>query len=154
MGPALLVATIKGGDKLDKALADIARRIGRGGAVKVGFLEDAKYPNGTSVALVAAVQNFGAPARGIPARPFFSNMVEEKAPGWGPALGACLRQTGNDVPAALALMGEGIKGQLQQSIRDTNAPPLAEATIDRKGFDKPLVDTGHMLNSVGYEVTE
>ena len=29
---------------------------------------------------------------------------------------------------------------------------LAESTIARKGFAKPLVETGHMLNSVDYEV--
>lgn len=143
---------VRGGDKLDKALADIARRLKQGGALKVGFLEGAKYPNGTSVALVAAVQNFGAPGRGIPARPFFSNMVEAKSPAWPGALGALLKNTGYDVDAALKLMGEEIKGQLQQSIRDTNSPPLSPLTIERKGFEKPLIDTGHMINSVDYEV--
>ena len=49
-------------------------------------------------------------------------------------------------------MGLGIKGQLQQSIIETNAPPLAESTVARKGFEKPLVDTSHMLNSVDFEV--
>ena len=49
-------------------------------------------------------------------------------------------------------MGEGIKGQLQQSIRDTNAPPLAPATVSAKGFAKPLIDSSNMINSVDYEV--
>ena len=49
-------------------------------------------------------------------------------------------------------MGQGISGQLKQSIVDTNEPPLAASTIARKGFAKPLVDTGHMLQSVDYEV--
>jgi hypothetical protein len=147
------MATISGGDKMDAALAAIAARLKKGGLLKVGFLEGAKYPNGTSVALVAAVQNFGAPARGIPPRPFFSNMVQDKSPTWAPALAGLLKSTGYDVEAALQMMGEGIKGQLQQSIRDTNAPPLSPLTIERKGFDKPLIDTGHMINSVDYEVT-
>ena len=51
-----------------------------------------------------------------------------------------------------ALAGEAIAGQLRQSIVDTNSPALAESTIRRKGFSKPLVDTGHMLQSVDYEV--
>jgi hypothetical protein len=29
---------------------------------------------------------------------------------------------------------------------------LKPATIRRKGFAKPLVDTGHMLNSIDHEV--
>lgn len=148
------MATIKGGDKLEKALADIAKRVGRGGEVRIGFLEGATYPDGTSVPLVAAVQNFGASEKGIPPRPFFSNMVKEKSPQWPAKLGKVLKANDYNVDQSLAQMGEGIKGQLQQSIRDTNSPPLAPATIARKGFEKPLVDTGHMLNSVDYEVTD
>jgi len=53
---------------------------------------------------------------------------------------------------ALARMGEGIAGQLRESIQSTNSPPLAESTIEAKGFEKPLIDTGHMWNSVAYEV--
>lgn len=146
------MATVSGGDKLEKALGEIARRLKKGATLKVGFLEGARYPDGTSVALVAAIQNFGAPARGIPPRPFFSNMVAEKSPSWAPALGDLLKSTGYDPQAALEMMGEGIKGQLQQSIRNTNSPPLSPRTIERKGFEKPLIDTGHMLNSVDYEV--
>lgn len=146
------MATIKGGAKLDAHLRKLAARVAAPGTLRVGFLEGATYPDGTSVPLVAAVQNFGAPSRGIPPRPFFSNMVADKAAGWGPALGRILQGNGYDGPAALELMGEGIAGQLRQSIVDTNAPPLAESTIARKGFAKPLVDTSHMLNSVDYEV--
>lgn len=148
------MATISGGAKLDGYLKRLAKKVATPGTLRVGFLEGRTYPDGTSVPLVAAIQNFGAPARWIPPRPFFSNMIADKAAGWGPALGKILEANGNDGAAALALMGEGIKGQLQQSIRDTNAPPLAESTIARKGFEKPLVDTGLMLNSVDFEVKE
>lgn len=144
---------VSGGDKLDSFMFDLAKKLEKPGVLRVGFLENATYPDGTSVALVAAIQNFGAPAKGIPPRPFFSNMIAEKSPGWGPALARLLRQTEGDATAALELLGEGIKGQLQQAITDTNEPPLAEATVDRKGFDKPLVDTGHMQSSVASEVT-
>ena len=51
-------------------------------------------------------------------------------------------------------MGVLIRGQLQQSIRDTNDPPLAAATVRRKGFAKPLIETSMMLNSVSYEYEE
>ena len=121
--------------------------------MSVGFLEGATYPDGTSVAMVAAIQNFGAPAAGIPARPFFSNMVKDKAPEWGDGVAQALEASDNDSARALAIVGEGIKGQLQEAIASYSAgPPLKPATVRRKGFDKQLVDTGHMLNSVGYEV--
>jgi hypothetical protein len=145
---------MSGGSKLEAYIADLADKVSRPGELRVGFLEGATYPDGTSVPLVAAVQNFGAPSRGIPPRPFFSNAIDRNAEGWGPALAAILPTVDYDGPAALRLMGEGIKGQVQQSIRDTNAPPLADSTVKRKGFKKPLIDTSHMINSVDWEVRE
>lgn len=125
---------------------------GTGEVVKVGFLEGATYPDGTPVALIAAIQNFGAPARGIPPRPFFSNMITEKGPGWGGKLARVLKAANYDTATALGRMGEGIAGQLRTSINETNSPALADSTIAAKGFDKPLIDTGHMWNSIAYEV--
>lgn len=146
------MATIRGGAKADAALRKVAELLGKRGAVRVGFLEGATYPTkaATPVAAVAAYQNFGT--RRIPPRPFFSNMVAEESPGWPGAVATNLRSTGYDVDRTLNLVGEGIAGQLRQSIVDTNSPPLAQSTIDRKGSSKPLVDTGHMLNTVDYEV--
>lgn len=146
------MAEIKGGDKLRQALAELAAKLKNPGTLRVGFLENARYPNGTQVAMVAAVQNDGAPAVGIPPRPFFTNMVKDKSPEWPKAIGDLLVANDFDATKTLKMTGEGIKGQLQQSIRDTNAPPLAEATVKRKGFDKPLIDTSHMINSVDYDV--
>ena len=138
---------------LDVALDTIARKMGRGEiGLRVGFLEGATYPDGTSVATVAAVQNFGAPAKGIPPRPFFSDMVKDKSPRWSEQFAKALKAADYDVERALSLMGEGIAGQLREAIQQLTDPPLAAATVARKGFAKPLVDTGHMLASVGYEV--
>ena len=52
-----------GGAKLDAYLKTLAERIGTGKGVEVGFLEDATYPDGTSVAMVAAVNEFGGTVR-------------------------------------------------------------------------------------------
>lgn len=118
--------------------------------VNVGFLDGATYPDGTSVATVAAANEFGTST--IPARPFFRTMIAAKQAEWGPALAIQLRKTDFDVERSLRLVGEGIKGQLQQSIIDTNSPPLAPATIARKGFSKPLIDSAVMIRSVDYRV--
>lgn len=146
------MVTISGGKGFDQAMRELARKLDKPATLNVGFLSGARYPNGTLVALVAVVQNFGSAVRGIPPRPFFSNMVVKRSPGWPLAFKECLKASNNDVVKSLNLMGEGIKGQLQQEIVDTNEPPLSPATIHRKGFEKPLVDTGHMMNSVDYEV--
>ena len=148
----MAVKTFTGGDRLQKRLAELAAKVGQPATLRVGFLEGATYPDGTSVPMVAAIQEFGAPSRGIPSRPFFRHMVAAKSGAWGDQTGKLLAANEFDAAKALGLMGQGIKGQLQASIKATNSPPLAPATVAAKGFAKPLVDTGHMMNSVDYEV--
>jgi hypothetical protein len=146
------LATLTGGDALNARLAEIAKSVTKSATLTVGFMEGASYPDGTSVPMVAAIQEFGAPARNIPPRPFFRNMIAAKAESWPDAVAALLEINDYDATHALMQTGEAIKGQLQQSIKDTNSPPLAPATIARKGFDKPLIDTGVMINSIDYKV--
>ena len=147
------MATISGGANFERRLREIGKRL-NDKKVRVGFIDGATYPDGTPVAMVAAIQNYGAPAAGIPPRPFFSNMIEEKSPGWGEKAKRLLRHTGGDGDAALTLLGEGIAGQLRASIVATNEPPLKPETIRRKGFEKPLVETGLMLGSIDSELSE
>jgi hypothetical protein len=148
------MATMKGGDKLTKKLAQLAKQAGvsKPTSVRVGFLETATYPDGTPVAMIAAIQNWGAPKVNIPPRPFFSNMIIDKQKEWPKAIAGLLQKHNGDAYKALDEAGAAIAGQLRQSIVDTNSPPLSPITIRRKGFDKPLVDTGHMLNSIDHEV--
>jgi hypothetical protein len=122
------------------------------GTLKVGFLEGATYPDGTSVPFVAAMNEFGVPSHGQPPRPFFRRAIQANKDKWGKAAAMILKATNGDVPKTLALLGEGIKGDIVQSINDLVAPPLAQSTIDRKGFDKPLIEHAIMINSVGVEV--
>lgn len=120
--------------------------------MRVGFLENARYPDGKPVAMIAAIQNFGAPRANIPARPFFSNMIAAKQKEWPAAIAGLMKANQYNVDKVLDIAGHAIAGQLRQSIRDTNAPPLSPYTVAKKGHSKPLVDTGHMLNSVDHEV--
>lgn len=157
---------ITGGDKLEKALAEIAQKVSKASEVDIGFLSGATYPDGTSVAFVAAMNEFGhrigsAPEEGeedtresVPPRPFFRDMIAEKSKEWPAAVGNLLVANGYDAEKTMGQTGEAIKGQLQESIVRFDKVPLAPSTIAAKGNDKQLVDTGTMLNSVGYEVKE
>lgn len=172
---------IKGGEKLEAALKKISANVNKAVDVKVGFLAGATYPDGTSVAMVAALDEFGT--RKSPARPFFRNMIAEKSSEWPKALGTLLKQNDYDAETTLGQMGDGIKGQLQDSIVKTYAPALSPVTVMLRGMrandpslvvtgktvgeaarrvaegktnygasTKPLIDTGHMLNSVDFKV--
>ncbi|EAR4362662.1 hypothetical protein ELU49_24020 [Salmonella enterica] len=160
----------------------------------MGFLEGATDPDGTPVAYIAAIQEFGGsaviPAREqtlhfrynektgeighrfvkagkgnfaqdvvipehtvtIPPRPFFRKMIEHKSPEWGEKMATLLRTNDFDTATALVYMGEHIKGQLQMFIRGWKKPPNAASTVRQKGFNNPLIETGHMMNSVDYSV--
>lgn len=155
---------MSGGTRMLAKLRQIMTRFGGSPEARVGFLEGATYPDGTSVAMVAAINEFGAPSRGQPPRPFFRRMIAEKKGEWGPALGIQLKKTNYNQNAALEIVGMGIEGQLRQSIVDLTDPPLAKTTIEAKsrggvgklhgtmGPAKPLIDTGYMLSRVDHEV--
>lgn len=148
------MATISGGDKLEAALRELAAKIDKGGTLRVGFFEDQNYPDGTSLPLVAATNEFGSPSRGIPPRPFMRNTIAAKSGEWAPALAAILKQNGYDAPQALDLMGTLIAGQIEQTISEFSSVPLKPSTIKKKGFDKQLIDSGLMRGHVNHEVKE
>ena len=142
--------SLSGGDALMKKLEDIAKKMG-GGAVSVGFLQGATYPDGTPVAAVAFWNEYGSSG---PPRPFFRQMIAKESPSWPVKMAKLAKLTNYDGDRVLGLMGEDIKGALQQSINDFTSPALAQSTIDAKGFSKPLIDSSHMINSAGYEVSD
>ena len=126
------MATISGGDKLKAKLAGIAAAMSSASSVKIGFLAGSSYPDGTPVPLVAAVQEFGAPSRGIPPRPFFRNMIADKKGEWPKAISDLLVANGYDALRTLQQTGEAVAGQLRESIVRTNSPPLASPCRRKK----------------------
>jgi hypothetical protein len=137
--------------KLEAALKSIADKLE--GGVKVGFLEGAKYPDGTPVAAVAFWNEFGTST--IPPRPFFRNMIAKESKTWADKMARLAKGTNNDGEAVYGMMGDDIAGALAQSIIQTNSPRLSKNTHKksaRSGFDKPLIDTGLMMDSIQFKV--
>ncbi|MGO4743979.1 hypothetical protein [Serratia quinivorans] len=150
------MATIElsGGGELERKLKEMMDKLGDGTLLRVGFLENATYPDGEYVATIAASNEFGDPGNNQPPRPFFRNMIAASSPAWPLEVGKVVKAVDFDGVKTLQLMGERIKDQLQGSIRELVEPPLSPYTIKKKGFDKPLIETSHMLNSVDYDVKE
>jgi hypothetical protein len=116
--------------------------------LNVGFLDGATYPDGTSVAYVASIHEFGA--RNTPARPFIRPAMQKSKP-WMKVYASKLK-AGNSADEGLEVLGSVVAGDIAKSIKSVNSPALSPFTIDRKGFAKPLVDTGLMFASVTYLV--
>lgn len=142
---------MKGGHKLQQALAKIAAKLNEPGTLRVGFLEGATAPNGDSIPLRAAMNEFGH--GNVPPRPFFRNMIAAKSKEWPQGIAYQLKLTKYDATLTLQRTGEAIKGQLQESILDLWSPPLSPKTVKKKGFEKPLIEHGDMINAAAWEVT-
>lgn len=149
----MATVSIKGGAKLEAELARMTANLSKAATLRVGFLQGSSYPDGTSVPMVAALNEFGHGK--TPPRPFFRNMVAAKSPGWPAAIAPLLKKNGYDAKRTLELMGEGIKGQLQQSIIDTNEPALSPITVMLRGMkanDSSLVVTGRTVGEAAARV--
>lgn len=182
MASKTVTVEFKGGKALERHLKNIAMELGSGGVVKVGFFEDAIYSGGKRnytakrrakmsqkgkdmaeflqgkdkytgpVAQVAVWNEFGT--KKTPPRPFMRSTVAKKSPRWGNGLAVALKKTGYNSGEALSILGSVIVGQIQQTIDEWKDPPNAQLTVDLKGFNKPLLDSGRMRAAVAFEVDD
>ncbi|OAM35521.1 hypothetical protein A7Q01_00210 [Eikenella sp. NML96-A-049] len=144
---------MRGGDKFRRALAELAAQATTA-KVRVGIVEQAIYDgsDGESVAQVAFWNEYGTAT--IPPRPFFRNTIAEHKDEWPKQAAALMKTNGSDVRQTLELMGEGVKGQIKMTIQGFQEPANAASTVKKKGFDKPLIDTGTLWRSIDYEVAD
>lgn len=128
------------------------------GFVDVGFFEKAQYQNGTYVATVAAIHNFGASSRNIPARPFFTHTLVQVQKG----VEHLFNRVGSvPMKTILGQVGQFVENKLKKNIRNGPWVQNAPSTIKRKtrfahsggGSPKPLIDTGYMRQSVTHNVS-
>ena len=120
-------------------------------SVRVGVLENATYPDGTPVAMVAFWNEYGT--RTSPVRAFFRTTVSENKKNWVLSV-QNLMKIHNDPKQVMGLIGVHMQEQIVQSINTWSDPPNSAYTIAKKGFDKPLVETGVLMRSIKSEVGE
>jgi len=129
--------------------------------VQVGFPSSKTHsPDGTSMAFIASVHEYGAPSAGIPERPFLKAGIEGGKEGQARLNKVNLVRILNgetDFDTALMQLGEMAKGNVQDYINQGDFAPILPATIAARkrrsvGSSKPLVDTGQMRQSVSYEL--
>lgn len=140
---------------------------GNSKSVDVGFFEDAKYEDGTQVAYVAQLNEEGhvngpdslVSGAVTPARPFmryFMMQLEKE--------GKLIDEMRNDLHLVAIgskswksfydKLGEEAKEDVQKVIEQWFIPMNAPLTVQMKGFNKPLIDSETMIDSVDYRVNE
>ena len=99
--------------------------------LEVGWFEGTSYKDGTPVAGVAAVQEFGSPSMGIPPNSFFRGTIAEKQEEWAKNFNLFYKQyfmgdrTSEQV---LNLVGAVVVGDVKTTISEINTP-LSPVTI-------------------------
>lgn len=118
-------------------------------SVRVGVLENATYPDGTPVAMVAFWNEYGT--KTSPVRAFFRTTVSDQKKNWVLSV-QNLMKIHDDPKKVMGLIGEHMRGQIVQSINTWTDPPNAPYTVAMKGFNAPLRDTGQLMRSISFEV--
>ena len=135
---------------LDKVMSDLNNYL-----VKAGYFKQSVYPDGTPIAYVAAVQELGHTAGGIPPRPTLRPAFsDEHRAEYSKLVRLAVNNALKGIPLeeGLAVLGEVVSARVKQNISSLSSPPLKDSTIRAKGSNKPLVDTGQMIQAVNYSV--
>jgi hypothetical protein len=99
---------------------------------KVGWFPEAQYADGTPVAYVASIQEFGSPKNRIPPRSFFRTTIQEKSKDWQALVASGARAVLNnaldpeDVVQGLVLRAES---DVKEKISEITEPKLSDLTL-------------------------
>lgn len=120
-------------------------------------VDDGKIQKRIPVAPYAAVHEYGA--KNVPQRSFLRSTMMAKESEWRKAIYYALQRRGADHPAeALRDVGNLVRGDVVATIRRGDFAPLSPKTVkakERKGRPEPsapLIDTGSLIRSIGFEV--
>jgi len=104
----------------------------KGMVAQVGIPSGLAYEDGTSVAYVAAIQEFGAPEVSIPARPFIKPAVAQHSEEWSGILKGLVPRVGAGQASAfdaLDAVGRAAVADIQQEISALDSPALSPVTV-------------------------
>lgn len=143
---------IKSPKKALKEIEKLAKSLKGPDLVKVGLPKGSNdYPDGTSVIMVGTVHEFGSPARNVPQRSYLRSTVESNKRSYKDMfkkLSIRIIKGQITKKEALGLVGLQVQTDVRQKITDIKEPALKS----REG--NPLVDTGHLRQSITYEVED
>lgn len=105
---------------------------------------------------LGVIHEFGAPNAGIPVRSWLRAAFDFNEARWlvqAAIVADKVYKTTPERPGrALGIMGEVVVADIKKRMAQGIPPPLKQATIDRKGSSKPLIDTGILRDSITWTV--
>ncbi len=137
------------GKKFMKELAELAKN-----EVRVGFQRGESEVDGVDIVDIAMWNELGA--SNSPARPFIRQSTDTNKSNIEKFCKAQLQKIADGGTAEQVLTSIGVmqKALIQDAITNSKswATENAESTINAKGSDVPLIDSGRMLQSVNFVV--
>ncbi len=112
---------------LEKAIQDLENK-----SAKIGWFEGTKYEDGTRVAYVATIQEYGYPPKNIPPRSFLRPTVINKKNEWTGLIKSGVKSIlkGNEsAESILDEVGARAAGDIRKTIKSIWMPSLKEKTI-------------------------
>lgn len=141
-----------GYDALRKRIADLERL-----QAEAGWFDSSIYPDGTPVAYVATIHEFGYPEGGIPPRSFVRVARVKYQPHWAVLMGKGAARVMDGKMSAQAFydaIGVQAAGDIRETLARSTFTPLADSTIAARAYKRkvpvesvntdPLHDTGYM----------
>jgi len=155
--------TVEGREEVEGALRALAVELDRGVVIGVlgsaGSKQHDGHPGDLAVSLPTVVDlatwhEFGIPGR-LPERSFLRATIEQRKPD-------IIKRVSSEAKAVLSgsrsgldaweRVGLAVVGMVQERIAAGIPPALDPVTVERKGSDTPLIDTGQLRSSITHEV--
>jgi hypothetical protein len=148
----MLKTSVKNSAKVRKALEKELKKFSSDKSVLVGIRGDAGQHDeaGISLAQLGAIHEFGNDR--VDERSFLRTGVEDARVDMIGIASSRLAKDGAD--KTLGLIGITAQNAVQNKIVSLRTPGNAESTKRAKGSSNPLVDTGQLLGSITFVVTD
>lgn len=113
-------------------------------SASAGWNESAKYADGTPVAGIAAVQEYGSPKMKIPPRSFMRTTAANKTNEWrdlSTSIFTAVAQGTLDAKQAYGILGAKAAGDIKKTIAEISSPELSPVTLALRN----LQDSGRQI---------
>lgn len=118
---------------------------------------ETKKPLAINMASLALIHELGSAANKIPARPFMKQTRQRAEGRFARLLRRLYKQVvdGKVRPFdGLSKLGMAYEGEMKNTFTTGSFTPNKPATIKRKGSSRPLIDTGHLRQSITSKVVK